>query len=47
MIVLAIYVDDGMIVAKDSESIDYDVVSYFQQQFEIKVGDGCFLGIGI
>lgn len=45
--ILAIYVDDGMIVGNNKKNIE-EVVEHLQRQFEIKKVDvGCFLGMEI
>lgn len=46
-IILAIFVDDGIIVGRDDASID-SIIKYLQANFEVKVIDvGCFLGLEI
>lgn len=46
-VILAIYVDDGIIAGKDDRSIDC-IIEYLQENFEVKVVNvGCFLGLEI
>lgn len=46
-IILAIFVDDGIIAGNDDESIDC-IIEYLQENFEVKVIEvGCFLGLEI
>lgn len=46
-IILAIFVDDGIIAGKDDQSIDC-IIEYLQENFEVKVIEvGCFLGLEI
>lgn len=46
-IILAIFVDDGIIAGKDDKSID-GIIEYLQENFEVKVINvGCFLGLEI
>lgn len=47
MIVLAIYVDDGLIASENEKAI-LPVIDHLQKEFEIKIFDvGCFLGFEI
>lgn len=45
--ILAIYVDDGLITGSDTTSVEL-MIKYLQEQFEIKsMNVGCFLGFEI
>lgn len=47
MLILAIYVDDGLVAAEKQEAIE-PVIKHLQQEFEIKVFElKCFLGLEI
>lgn len=47
LIILAIHVDDGLVVADNIQSIDA-VIKHLQDHFEVNAMDfGCFLGVQI